>query len=482
MKLNQLINGLDIKTINTTGSDITIHGIADNSSDIEEGFVFVAIRGFKSDGHEYIESAIKKGARLVVGEQPLPHLSVPYIQVRESRKALGTLAKNFYGNPSKHKTIIGVTGTNGKTTTSYILKYLLESNGKSCSVIGTIHNIINGEKTQSYNTTPSSLVLHKLLSLSNDDIVIMEVSSHGLSQSRLEGIEFDYCLFTNLHPEHLDYHSSMEEYFKAKLSLFNQLKTTGKAIVNQDNPWGQKLIKILQNKGVTVYSIGESENSCFQISSIDFKNSSAVIDENGETYTISSAMSGVHNLYNTLMAFATSKLAGICRDDLVTSIHGFKGVEGRFEIYKQLNGSVVVIDYAHTADAIAHCLMTVKQQGAQRITHVLGFRGNRDASKRMDMLSITADLSDQYILTFDDLNAVSPSEMVETLHYLHDNYGNEKGVVVSDRTEAIRQAMKNSSSGEWIVITGKGHEKYQQKYLLPTESDCDTVRFVAELK
>ena len=211
MKLHQLLSNLDIKNgLRPELANIAVHGIADNSMDVEEGYVFVAIQGFDNDGHEFIEAAIKKGASLAIGEHEPENLSVPYIQVTNSRKALGIIARNFYGNPAKHKLVIGITGTNGKTTTSYMLKHLLENNGKSCSVIGTIQNVINGQKTSSLNTTPSSLVLHQLLSSSNDEVIIMEVSSHGLSQYRIEGIRFDYCLFTNLHHEHLDFHGSME--------------------------------------------------------------------------------------------------------------------------------------------------------------------------------------------------------------------------------------------------------------------------------
>ncbi len=225
MKLNYLLYGLDIKTqFNQLPLNLNIHRITDNSEDVSKGNLFVAIRGSEKDGHEHIESAIKNGASVIVGEQDVTNLPIPYIQVGDSRKALGILAKNFYGNPAKDKTVIGITGTNGKTTTSYMLKHVLESNGKSCTVIGTLQNIVNGERIQSSNTTPNSLVLHQLLSMSKDDIIIMEVSSHALIQHRTEGIEFDYCLFSNLHPEHLDYHSTMEEYFSAKSLLFNQLK------------------------------------------------------------------------------------------------------------------------------------------------------------------------------------------------------------------------------------------------------------------
>ena len=195
MKLHQLLYGLDLKKkLENTSANLIIQGLADNSKDVKEGDLFVAIKGLGSDGHDYIENAIAKGAAVIIGEQPSADLSIPYIQVTNSRKALGIIANNFYGDPSREKMMIGITGTNGKTTTSYILKHILESNGKTCSVIGTIQNIINGERIPSFNTTPSSLTLNKLISLSNDEVIIMEVSSHGLSQHRIEGVAFQYML------------------------------------------------------------------------------------------------------------------------------------------------------------------------------------------------------------------------------------------------------------------------------------------------
>lgn len=483
MKTSQLLHELDTFTrLDSRTSELDIQGMADNSKNVEEGFAFVAIEGFESDGHAYIEQAIEKGAAIVIGEQDITELSVPYIQVENSRKALGTIAKNFYGNPSKQKVMIGITGTNGKTTTSYILQHLLESNGKTCSVIGTIQNIINGEKYKSLNTTPSSLTLHKLLSLSRDDVVIMEVSSHGLSQHRIEGIEFDYCLFTNLHHEHLDYHGSMEEYFQAKLLMFKQLKPHGTALVNTDNRWGKKLKGILQSEEKPVYTIGMAAESKLRILQFSSLYSTVTIEENNEIYEIVSPMHGDHNIYNTLMAYGASRLLGVSSKNLITSILQFNGVEGRFEITKLDNGSTVVVDYAHTPDAIYYCLEAAKLQGAQRIIHIFGFRGDRDSSKRSTMLSLSAERSDRYILTLDDLNTVSPSEMLDVLKQLNEAYGNPKGFIVPDRTLAIQQAITDSQAGDWIVITGKGHEKYQQSYQLSTTSDRETVDFIIKSK
>lgn len=456
-----------------------IQGLADNSKDVKEGDLFVAIKGLGSDGHDYIENAIAKGAAVIIGEQPSADLSIPYIQVTNSRKALGIIANNFYGDPSREKMMIGITGTNGKTTTSYILKHILESNGKTCSVIGTIQNIINGERIPSFNTTPSSLTLNKLISLSNDEVIIMEVSSHGLSQHRIEGVAFDYCLFTNLHHEHLDYHSSMEDYFQAKLLLFKQLKPDGKVIANTDNSWGEKLTGVFQNERKLVYRIGKASKNQLRIIDFDLHNSTVSFEENNEFNAAFSSISGIHNMYNTLMAYGTAKLMGLVKESILQSLYKFEGVDGRFEISKQTNGAVVVFDYAHTPDAIVHCLTTAKQCGAKRIIHIFGFRGDRDSSKRGEMLSLTAELSDQYMLTLDDLNSVPIKDMLEAYTYLNDNYGNEKGRIILDRTLAIKKAIKESQIGDWILITGKGHEKYQQNFQLPTTSDRETIDFIS---
>ena len=481
MKTSLLLSGLTI--VNRSDlkiPEISIKGVADNSLEVQEGYVFVAIEGFESDGHKYIEQAIENGAVMIIGDQIKAGLSVPYLQVENSRKALGTIARNFYGNPSRNKVVIGITGTNGKTTTSYMLQHYLESNGRTCSVIGTIQNIINGKKSKSSNTTPSSLVLHKLLASSLDDVIIIEVSSHGLAQYRLEGIEFDFGLFTNLHHEHLDYHGSMENYFQAKRLMFNQLKKSGIAVINTDNDWGRRLSETMQQHGVKVYSIGNSIACDLKITQFLPLSSTIIFEENNETHKVASAMSGIHNMYNTLMAYGTSRLLGASKESLLNSIQQFHGVTGRFEVIKLDNGSTIVVDYAHTPDAISYCLETAKMQGAKRIVHVFGFRGNRDPSKRMAMLSSSAEVSDSYILTFDDLNTVLPSEMLEALKQINTTSGNHKGSIEPDRTLAIKKAIDESEAGDWIVITGKGHEKYVDSYQLPTTSDRETIDYVID--
>lgn len=481
MKLENLIEEINVRNqIHSEIANLTIKGIADSSDKVSQGYIFVAVNGFNQDGHNFIINAIEKGACLVIGESEVTGLNVPYMQVENSRKALGMIANKFYGSPSEQKLMIGITGTNGKTTTSYILKHILESNGKSCSLIGTIQNVINGQVKQSINTTPSSLDLHRLISESNDEVVIVEVSSHGLSQNRVEGITFDLCLFTNLEKEHLDYHPTMEDYFQTKMLLFDHLKDGGQAIVNTDNYWGKKLMEVLQDKGIFIHSVGQSPENRVRILYFNFENATISVEENNETSLIFSPMDGIHNMYNTVMAYGTSTLIGLKIKHILESMFNFEGVRGRFEKSRLHNNATIVVDYAHTADAIFHCLTTAKRNGAKRVIHVFGFRGDRDQSKRREMLAITSKLSDQYILTLDDLNTISPTEMIETLDHLNTLYGNEKGLIIPDRTLAIKWAVEHSNPEDWIIVTGKGHETYQQNYRLQTNSDQETVLYITD--
>ncbi|WP_261129382.1 UDP-N-acetylmuramoyl-L-alanyl-D-glutamate--2,6-diaminopimelate ligase [Bacillus sp. Marseille-Q3570] len=450
--------------------------ITDTSLNVEKGFLFVAIKGEQTDGHSFIHDAIKKGAAAIIGEEVITDLPVPYIKVENSRKALGAISKKFYQDPSKDKIVIGITGTNGKTTTSYLLKHLLESNGISCSLFGTIKNIINGIESDTCNTTPNILKLNELLHQSNDQVVILEVSSHGLSQHRLEGIEFDYSLFTNLSHDHLNYHGTMERYFKTKSKLFYKMKEDGLAIINTDDSWGSKLVDELRKNDIGAYTIGQSTNADLHIEGIN--SSTLKVCENGASFEIAFNMPGLHNLYNASMAYATALQFNIKKENILSALPTFEGVPGRFNIYKHQNDATVVIDYAHTANAIMHCLKAAKDYGAENIIHVFGFRGGADTDKRADMLQISSENSDQFILTLDDLNDVSEDEMINTLEKLRETVGSKKGIIIPDRTEAIKYALEVTGARDWVVITGKGHETYQQTYSLPTESDLETIEFL----
>ncbi|ARI78640.1 UDP-N-acetylmuramoyl-L-alanyl-D-glutamate--2,6-diaminopimelate ligase [Halobacillus mangrovi] len=482
MKLQDLVYELETRMKLTTiniDEDITVEGLADNSREVKENYLFVAVKGFDKDGHSYINQAVRDGVSVVIGEEDLAdEVGVPYIKVPNSRRALGILSNKFYHFPAKDKWLIGITGTNGKTTTSYLLKEIIESSGKSCAVIGSIQNIVNGRVYPTQNTTPSSLKINQMLAISTDDVVIIEVTSHALTQYRVEGLAFDMALFTNLSHDHLDYHSSMEEYFEAKRRLFHMLKKEGKAVINTDDSWGAHLERLLKDEGKPVFTVGKEEGRDFQIAQTEANPPKLLIkDKNGET-TIYSNMSGMHNMYNMTMSFAAAALVGLDKALIGEAIEKFEGVKGRFQMIK-IDEVTAVVDYAHTPDAIYHCLNTARQAGARKIIHVFGFRGDRDSTKRREMVAITSEISDHYILTFDDLNSVSGEEMGEVLRQLQDMHGNEKGKVITDRTLAIREAIELADDGDWILVTGKGNESYQLNYSLPTDSDEETLHYFA---
>jgi UDP-N-acetylmuramoyl-L-alanyl-D-glutamate--2,6-diaminopimelate ligase len=471
LKLNTLLDHIEINR-NDAIPDTEIKGISTNSKTIQIGEVFVAIPGFKVDGHNFIDKAIEVGASVIVGEKDLRDLTVPYIQVTSSRLALAKLACQYYGYPSKKKIVIGITGTNGKTTTSFMLKSILEACGRTCSIFGSINNVVNGQVFPSINTTPDALELQRQLALSEDEYTIIEVSSQGLTQYRVAGMEFDYCLFTNLDRDHLDYHQDMNEYFSVKASLFDQLKPDGKAIVNQYNHWGKKLKNQLKQKDEDIYILGDN----LKIKKSKTNGSTQIIEGN-QTYKLSLKILGYHNVLNASMAFLTARQMGLSSTSIIKALEMFPGVPGRFEIIEHPIGATIVIDYAHTAEAFYHCLQTAKDSCAKRVFHIFGFRGNRDTGKRREMVNVSQELSDVSILTFDDLDGVPYDEMEQSLHHL-----NQIGWVIPDRTLAIKEVLEQVIEGDWVFITGKGAETYELNFQIPTVSDIDTVQYFLSLE
>ncbi|WP_039871836.1 UDP-N-acetylmuramoyl-L-alanyl-D-glutamate--2,6-diaminopimelate ligase [Halobacillus sp. BAB-2008] len=479
MRVQTLIQYTSIQApLNMEEQRSMVKGVTADSRAMEEGYVFVAVPGYNSDGHAFISNAIEKGAVLVVGEKPLEGLPVPYIQVDNSRKFLGQAAAAFYGYPAEKKTVIGVTGTNGKTTTSHILKHICEQNGYTCSLFGTIDNIVNGETLPADQTTPDAPTIQKLLAESEDDLIIMEVSSHGLEQYRLEGISFDYAVFTNLTHDHLDYHRTMEEYFQAKSKLFTMLKKNGAAIINTDDPWGSKLASCFEDKPLK--TIGQDQGCSLKMESLLPASSMVLLREENQHVVLPSPLEGEHNLYNTAQAYAVAKSLDIPTDAVLESLQQFEGIKGRFEVIRTDFDVTIVIDYAHTADSISHTLQAVRAQGASSICHVFGFRGNRDVSKREKMLLASLKHADRTVLTMDDLNGVSVSEMKEEVIMVQETFAGDRGTFVSDRTIAIENAVLEADSGTWVVITGKGHETYQQDFCYSVHSDREAVDYILE--
>ncbi|WP_174731124.1 UDP-N-acetylmuramoyl-L-alanyl-D-glutamate--2,6-diaminopimelate ligase [Mesobacillus harenae] len=460
--------------------DIT--GIKMDSRKVMPGDLFVAISGYQSDGHHYIKEAIEKGAAAILGER-IGDISIPFVVVQDSRPALGKIASSYYGYPSKKRKVIGITGTNGKTTVSYIVKHILDTAGRSCSLFGTVNYVINNEVYEPVNTTPDSLLIQEMISKSNDEFVVLEVSSHALEQSRIEGLEIDYGLFTNLSHDHLDYHHSMDEYFTAKAKMYEYLKPGGKAVINIMNPWGAILSDRLKSTSTPVIELGEKGSGDLSIEDIKLNGETFFSLKHGQdVYGISFPYPGLHNVYNASLAFLTALDLGIRPEVIVNAMESFPGVPGRFEMMQHPSGATFIIDYAHTEDAIEYCLQAAKEHDANKIIHIYGFRGERDTTKRENMVMASAALSDSFYLTLDDLNGTSEEDMLSELQALNKKYGLGKGTVIADRTLAIQKAWETAEKGDWILITGKGPEEYKVNFELPVSSDKDALLYLQKTK
>lgn len=484
MRLSEVLLPLNKQLDITIHEDPIITGISNDSRKVQDGNIFVAISGYQSDGHDFIQDAIYKGAIAVIGEKPLKlePLSVPFFQVSDTRKALGIVSSKFYGNPSVNRKVIGVTGTNGKTTVSYMLKHILETSGRTCSLIGTVSYMINGEEYEPTNTTPDALQLQKLLAESDDDYIVIEISSHAVTQSRIEGLQLDYGVFTNLSHDHLDYHHSMEQYFSEKKRMFTYLKQNGKAVINTLNSWGDILAKNLFEKGVSVRTLGNNQKNDLMLEDVLLnEKTECYMKIKDDHYCLSINQPGMHNVYNAALAFLIALDIGVNTNEIIKALESFPGVPGRFEVIRHPSGARFIIDYAHTQDAIEYCLDAAKQQNAKRIVHIFGFRGNRDPSKREKMIMTSVKKSDQLILTLDDLNGTSEKEMISELMRLNRSVGIGKGKVISDRTLAIQEAWKQAKEGDYVLITGKGPERYERKFALPAESDIETICYLQTL-
>lgn len=459
MRLDDLISPLA-----QTGKkveNIPVRNIQFHSGLVKKGDVYVAIKGLKHDGHDFIEEAIKHGAVAIIGEVADISFSVPYVKVTDSREALGKMAAKLYNHPSTKRTTIGITGTNGKTTTSYMVRHLLESSKMSCSLFGTVSNYVNGQPLISKATTLDAVELQRMLSISQDENVVVEVSSHGLHQKRLEGMEFNYAVFTNLSHDHLDYHKDINSYFQTKYQLFKKLKPGGEAIVNSSCPWGKRLIQKLKEEGVDVYTFGEDVEDDLQLISINAVTKQINVRAGGEAWRFRLSMPGIYNVYNSLAAILIALRMGLRKHQIKKAFKEFQGVLGRFEMHRHPSGVVLVVDYAHTPDGIESFLRALGHLKTNKIFHVFGFRGDGDASKRQAMMETTVRFSDKVVLTFDDLNGVSSIEMEQTLNQLAKQYGGSKAIIIPDRTKAIEYAWNKSSSGDLIAITGKGPEPYK---------------------
>lgn len=445
-----------------------VSGIYYDSRNVIPKSAFIAIKGFKNDGNDYIPEALLKGASVVILEA-LPEIlseGVTYIQVKNIRKVLSTISKNFYGDPSIDLKVVGVTGTNGKTSTSLILYHILNHCGKKAGFIGTLGHYYKNYHEDSDRTTPEAPVLHQLfmeMKKKQMNYAVMEVSSHSLSLHRVDDIHYCHGIFTNLSQDHLDFHKNMQEYFNTKKKLFYM--TTGINVVNIDDEYGQELSNILINNGIQVITYGINRLCDVKASHIKYNDKGITFTYNGfgESITISCPMYGLYMVYNTMAAITIARFEGIPLSSISQAVNSFNSVPGRLEKVDIQMPYNVFIDFAHTPDGLEKVLKSLAEMNkgkSGKIITLFGCGGDRDTGKRSIMGKIAGELSDYCIITSDNPRSESPSLIInEILSGISQTNG--EYIVIEDRYEAIKFALKFAGDSDLILLAGKGHETYQ---------------------
>lgn len=459
MILSKLLNGLEYTLIKGE-LGLEVSSIEYDSRKVKAGDLFVCIEGYKTDGHKYIESAINNGAIAVICSKDIDiNLDCTIVKVSDSRKVLAVVSSQFYENPSKDIKLIGVTGTNGKTTSTYMIKSILEHCGYKVGLVGTIANYIGNERLKSERTTPESLELHKLFKEMRDKEVnycVMEVSSHSLSLDRVYGVKFAQGIFTNLTQDHLDFHKTFENYYNAKLTLF---KNSFSSIINLDDSYGRKILEDILEGETLTYSIdGDGDLTAKNIENHS-RGAEFDLHYGEDKVHITLSIPGKYNVYNALCS------AGACIKENISLEKIKEGLEkvvvpGRCEIASRgynLDFDVI-IDYAHTPDGLENILNTAKEFTKSRLICVFGCGGDRDKTKRPLMGEIASKLSHIAVVTSDNPRTEEPIEIIRDIveGIEKDNY-----IVLENRKEAIKEAIKMAKKGDVVVIAGKGHEDYQ---------------------
>lgn len=472
MILREVMQGINV--IKIEGDDKTdIQGIAYDSRKTQPGDLFIAVSGGHFNGHDFIPQAIEKGAVAVMyqgqgsqGKDQAPALrgqgaGTAFVQVPDSKKALALAANNFYARPSQALHLIGVTGTNGKTTTTYLIKSVLEAWGKKVGLIGTIQYMIGHEAYASVHTTPEAPEFQRLLHqmrTAGCTYAVAEVSSHALAQQRVEATVFRTVVFTNLTRDHLDFHNSMEDYFLAKAGLFNRLLSDeGQVLINLDDEYGRRLWED-NHRG---YSYGL--DAAADIRAEEIRNTPAglrfTVSLQGHAYAVESSLIGLHNVYNILAAIGAGLVVGVPMEVILKGISSAGNVKGRFERVDVGQPFLAVIDFAHTEDALERTLQTARALTQGRVITVFGCGGDRDRGKRPRMGEVATRLSDLVIITSDNPRSEDPGAIIRDIEpgAARRNYR-----VEPDRKEAIRLAVREAREGDLLLIAGKGHEEYQE--------------------
>ena len=469
MELKKLIHTLDV--LETVGADdVKIAGIQSDSRKVEDGFLFVAVRGTAVDGHAYIDGAIAKGAVAIICEE-LPFLSeekvasferkLCFIRVKDSADALGKVVSTWYDNPSDKLTLVGVTGTNGKTTIATLLYEMFRKMGHKVGLISTVCNYIDGEAIPTEHTTPDPITLHSLMARMVEagcEYAFMEVSSHSIDQKRISGLSFNGGIFTNLTRDHLDYHKTVENYLKAKKKFFDDLPADAFALINADDKSGLVMLQNTAAKKLT-YSLRTLADFKGKILESHFEGTEMII--NGREVVVHFV--GRFNAYNLLAVYGAAVSLGKDPEETLIVLSTLHSVSGRFETIQSPLGYTAIVDYAHTPDALTNVLNGIQEvlDGRGRIITVVGAGGNRDKGKRPLMAKEAAKLSDQVILTSDNPRFEEPDEIIQDMVAGLSKADMERTLCITDRTQAIKTATMLAKKGDVILVAGKGHEDYQ---------------------
>ncbi|HEX8608417.1 MAG TPA: UDP-N-acetylmuramoyl-L-alanyl-D-glutamate--2,6-diaminopimelate ligase, partial [Pedobacter sp.] len=463
MQLQEILYGVAIKElVGTTNREVT--ALVFDSRKAIAGAVFFAIRGTLVDGHAYIASTIEAGAEVIICEH-LPEDRVDgltYIQVTDPSAALGVMASNFYGNPSSKIQLVGITGTNGKTTIATLLFKLFVELGYKVGLISTVQNQINQEVIAATHTTPNPLALNKLLQRMVSEgcgYCFMEVSSHAVIQHRIEGITFVGGVFSNITHDHLDFHGTFDNYIRAKRGFFDMLPKGAFALTNADDKNGMVM---LQNSKATKKTYALKQLADYKATVIENSFNGLHLDVDGTEVFFK--LVGSFNAYNLLAAYGTALLLGQDQLTVLTTLSRLDGAEGRFEYVSSKNGVIGIVDYAHTPDAVQNVLSTVQniRKGTEQVITVIGCGGNRDKTKRPIMAQVACDWSDKVILTSDNPRTEDPQMIIHEMEQGVSPTNKRKTLSITDRKEAIKTACHLAKPGDIIIVAGKGHEKYQE--------------------
>ena len=459
---------------------VAISSIVFDSRKVKKDSLFVATKGAADDGHIYIQKAIESGAIAIVCEE-IPkdkNDQITYVKVTDSTYALGVMACNYYDNPSEKLKLVGITGTNGKTTTVTLLFNLFKSLGYSVGLLSTVQNKINNTVIPSTHTTPDAITLNELLFKMEEqgcEFVFMEVSSHAIVQNRIAGINFTGALFSNITHDHLDYHKTFDEYIKAKKQFFNLLPSTAFALTNRDDKNGMVM---LQNTKANKYTYGLKNIADYKCKIIESHLNGLLLNiDNHEVWV---KLIGTFNAYNILSVYATAVLLKQDITSVLTALSNLNSVEGRFQYVKSPNGVIGIIDYAHTPDALKNVLETVKEirSGSEQVITLVGCGGDRDSAKRPIMAAIACEYINKVILTSDNPRTEDPEEILNQMQAGVNPVDVKKVLRITDRREAIKIACSFSSKGDIILIAGKGHEKYQE--IKGVKHDFDDLEILKE--